>query len=824
MKKYFALIIALLFFSSFGLAAKSSDFVKISEQDINFFTHQDIVDADYFLGTDKIFYGSKEGSIIMKIYFAEKLALFARDFKIGLESKSGKNFIVNKVKIGESEFEINSPQPSNSFIFNQAIRVEGGILKTAEIFLTFDPDEIGLREEIDVILYSKNLQELLRNDPFISGFGFRQRLTLDTTQLSGDVDANHSIIVYLDPTNTDFWANETHGTGNGITFAQSDEITETDFDDINFNVTDQNAWFSVNMTETFTSATDLDQFLYYGGSDTDNSDGVAAYPSTYTSVWHMEEVSGTVSVDSTVNDFNLTHADTPTLNLLGQINVGTSYANAVPDPTSFQPTILDGGYSKLSICFWWKRNTNGALGNLIIKDNVGDAQGRVQFNAGASGALIYNILDDAGTEHLTTAAKTDWDTTQFFHICGTFDSADNNMFLYVDGSTTGGDALSEAMNAIGAGTQTDLIVGANVLDTLFLDEVKVFDGTELSADEVELMFLSESIQLITFGGEEIFNEPPDINILTPNATGTQIKGGDVFVIDFNVSDLDDNTLLIDLNFSSSSTQGTGTVIVNDENTTGGDISCDDADFSNSTNCTFSWTTPTSDANFFMLATATDGSTEIFDAGDNNFMIDSTAPTFLTILPDVNFTKTELNLDFNATIDDGVGSGNFRCITRVFFDDVLQASLDLNVDGSSGTCIRSLSSGIPDDTNVSVGFKTVDNVGNVSDENRSQNIFFSPPPIPPKSIDGTGQCEIDLEINFYLGQYLQITYSGFTDTGNIITGASFDVFKGNDIVINDQNLTAVGDFFTFVINRKANDDPYTVEIESGNCFTTRIVQV
>ncbi|KKN43738.1 hypothetical protein LCGC14_0700200 [marine sediment metagenome] len=325
----------------------------------------------------------------------------------------------------------------------------------------------------------------------------------------------------------------------------------------------------------------------------------------------------------------------------------------------------------------------------------------------------------------------------------------------------------------------------------------------------------------TVGAEQEQGKAPDINVTSPNATGTQIKGGDVFSITFDVADADSNSLLIDLNFSSSSTQGTGTEITNDTNTDSATITCDDSDFSNSTNCSFSWTTPTSDANFFMLVTANDGETEAFDAGDNNFMIDSTAPTFLTILPDVNFTKTSFNLDFNATIDDGVGSGNFRCITRVFFDDVLQASLDLNVDGSSGTCIRSISSGVDEDTNVSVGFQTVDNVGNVSDENISQNIFFTSPPI---SVGGTGQCEIDLEINFYLGQYLQLTYSGFTDTGSVIIGASFDVFRGNDIVINDQNLTAVGNFFTFVINRKANDDPFTVIVESGNCSTTQTVQI
>ena len=140
MKKYIVLLIALIFVSSFVLSAKQSDFVKVSVQDQNFYTYKDILDADYYLGTDRVFYGSKEGSIIMRVYFGEKNGLIARDFKLGLETKSGINIIVTKVKIGESEFEIGNPQPSNTFIFNQAIRTESGILNFADIYISFDPE------------------------------------------------------------------------------------------------------------------------------------------------------------------------------------------------------------------------------------------------------------------------------------------------------------------------------------------------------------------------------------------------------------------------------------------------------------------------------------------------------------------------------------------------------------------------------------------------------------------------------------------------------------------------------------------------------------
>ncbi len=651
MKKIILLLFFFCLFSVSVFAAKESDFVKVSDQNQTFFTHKDIIDANYFLGTDKVFYGSKEGTIIMKVYFSEKNQLLARDFKLGLETKSGKNITVTKVKVGESEFEMPNPQPSNSFIFNQAIRVEGGgNLQMAEIYISYDPLDIWIREEIDVILYSKNLTELLRDDPFISGFGARQKGTLDTTQLGSDVDANHTILYYLDPSNTEFWTTDTLGTGNGITFAQSDETTEYDFNVEAFDDADNNAWFWVEVTETFTSASDLETFIYYDGADVDNSDGIGAFPSTYTSVWHLQETSGTLGADSTSNGFDLTHVNTPTLNVQSQIDKGVTYT-AASSEHSLNSTLLDAGANAVSFSFWVKQpnewNSSSTPSEMLFqKDNTDDSD-ILKMQWRTNGTILFQYLEtDGSTAHNLFTSKTIWAANTWFHIVGTYDSVGNVMNFYIDGSITGGGTLSEPMTALAAGTHADFFISSRETAGDFanhtLDEFKVFSGTALSADEAELIFLSESNQLITFGAEELPNEAPDVNVISPNGGETFDKTSiSIITIDFNVMDTDNNSLLVDINFSTSSSEGTGTVIINDVNTDSATITCDDSDFSNSTKCSISWNiSSVADNDYFILINVNDGTATDFDASDATFEI------FTSVAAIVGTGRCEIDLTTN----------------------------------------------------------------------------------------------------------------------------------------------------------------------------------
>lgn len=114
------------------------------------------------------------------------------------------------------------------------------------------------------------------------------------------------------------------------------------------------------------------------------------------------------------------------------------------------------------------------------------------------------------------------------------------------------------------------------------------------------------------------------------------------------------------------------------------------------------------------------------------------------------------------------------------------------------------------------------IGGVADGNHDTEtwqITVLPAPVTT----GTGSCEINLQTSFYLGQYLQITYSGFDVNGSALSTASFDLFRGNNLLIDNQSLNQIGNSFTFVSDKKTNDDPYNLIVTSGECVTTKIVQ-
>ncbi|KKK67044.1 hypothetical protein LCGC14_2958010, partial [marine sediment metagenome] len=342
--------------------------------------------------------------------------------------------------------------------------------KTTKIILniSFDPGVIGVREEFDIVIYNSLGIEVARYDPFISGFNFRQELTLNTNgiSLSGNITNDHAILVHIPATNTDFWDNESFGTGNGITFAQGgDEVTELNFDIEGFDggTDDANIW--VEYTETFDSVTDSTMWLYYGGSDTDNSDGSATYPSTYTSVWHMDETSGTDLFDSTSNNFDLNNTNTPTLSEDAQIGKGVKYERTNNEFSS-NNDLLDDGYSILSISLWVKKPVQWDSGatdseELVHKMNTTADTDRMNLEWRSTGDVRFSLLDASSVLDQIISSKTTWAAETWFHMVITFDSVDNNMAFYVDGSTGDGGTRSDAMNAIVAGSFGDFLLSRN---------------------------------------------------------------------------------------------------------------------------------------------------------------------------------------------------------------------------------------------------------------------------------------------------------------------------------------------------------------------------
>ena len=199
--------------------------------------------------------------------------------------------------------------------------------------------------------------------------------------------------------------------------------------------------------------------------------------------------------------------------------------------------------------------------------------------------------------------------------------------------------------------------------------------------------------------------PPVVSITAPTSTGTLLKGGSVYSITFNLSDEKDSAvgLLFDLNYSSSASQGTGTVIINDGNVaiTSG-LSCDSNIIVTTTNCSYAWSVPSDDANYFILLSATDDSNISFDASDNNFLVDSIAPYTTADLNNNVWQSTDANVIL--TCADGSGSGCQNIFYKLDSDDTNTSSLGAEQVFDTNILITA-------DGNWGIQFFSQDNVDN-----------------------------------------------------------------------------------------------------------------
>jgi len=127
-----------------------------------------------------------------------------------------------------------------------------------------------------------------------------------------------------------------------------------------------------------------------------------------------------------------------------------------------------------------------------------------------------------------------------------------------------------------------------------------------------------------------FGPPPDVNIWRVNGYDVAEEEFPLFsapsdtnlMIDFNVSNPDNNRMTVDLNYSDSNVMGTGSVIVEDLNLDG--AICDDLNFAAGTRCGWEMALEgVADGNYYILANVEitgESYRNDFDAADNNFRV------------------------------------------------------------------------------------------------------------------------------------------------------------------------------------------------------------
>lgn len=236
----------------------------------------------------------------------------------------------------------------------------------------------------------------------------------------------------------------------------------------------------------------------------------------------------------------------------------------------------------------------------------------------------------------------------FFHDSGTMHFIKSGGGTWVD-LVDGGDITEDAWHTLRA--ERDATGGW----TFYIDDVNkgtAEDNTYQNFGTVLVGYNSASgvprfdnIEYSTAGAAATITP----EIIIPNggeewslATGTK-------TIDFNITTiLDINDIIIDLNYSASATQGTGTEIIEDKNIGIQGLNCD-TNTSTTHACHYDWNYSTVTAgNYYILLFAdTNSGTGGYDAGNATFEI--TTPLIQFWLDDENGT-TKLE---NVTITDGI---------------------------------------------------------------------------------------------------------------------------------------------------------------------------
>ena len=310
-----------------------------------------------------------------------------------------------------------------------------------------------------------------------ASWNYRQKLTLDTSELSSSVTTDHAVLVKVDA-NTDFWDN-VQSAGQDVRFTSADGTTLLDYHFEKFvDNTQMIAW--VEVVDTFDSSTDTEVYMYYGNSGaSDDQDEAGTYTADVKAVYHMTDgTDGTGNYDATVYGASTNtdgkmggcySFDGNNDYLLTTLTYGLSGAGAF----AFSFWVYSGEDSVLRAMF-----SNDGTDSSIFYENGGDWNW-ASLGVGADTA----VLDGAWHMLTVTVRNSKW-------------------YSYVDGvvSINGTDVTGQS-DTTPAAWKIASYNGSIQFYKGKMDEIKIFDAS-LSDDEAKLLYLSESDTLITFGSQE----------------------------------------------------------------------------------------------------------------------------------------------------------------------------------------------------------------------------------------------------------------------------------------------------------------------------------
>ena len=702
--------------------------------------------------SDSSFYGSDQGQVIIDLNLTQ-LDISVKDFFVRIIGLDDTNTWVrelrfNKEKIKDKVYPIQDKSKTK-------LSLVGLEKKPMQIILEFDVNEIDVGREFDIQLVEKDGTIIADLDPFLSGWGFRQEMTGDTTGLiSSDTSGNLTLLFPILADN-DYWTNEDR---DSIRFTDSTEDNVLDHYCSFYSSGDSIAYCWVEITDTFESATDLTMYFYYGNSGASSIENSADAYSTsdVVSAYHFDESSGKLIDYAGSNDATNTDIiyEEPTDVVVSSYGYdGDSSKSKLDSITGFDP-------DSFSVSMWTKANNNNWNQQMMGSGTSVSNLFRLWF-WGLDSSCGYSFRTIIGGNSVQITSNNE--TLDWVFLTATYNGS--QMELYIDGVRTG-TGLAQTGNIdftdTHFGTRYD---GVGSFTDGNIDETMIWDRA-LTLNEIKILQDAYEMDFWTFGEEElgVTNASPDLNITNPTLN---LNWNETQSITFNVIDVDLNTTL-DVNlFYSTSPEDQTNLIYHDANLSDASgIICSDYNFQDSTPCTYFWdTTGASDGQYYLDGNVSDGT-----ANDLNssaiFRVDNTDP---------------------STTDSGCGAGwhNVTKTITLGCTDTSGSGCDTTTYRIDGGTWQNYSGtfDLTTDLNHQVDYNSIDNATNVE----AINTMYC-------AIDKTSPSVANpIFVGFAI-------FGGFINgIGTILGGLATDVLSGIDTATCEYSLNGGGAWISGVWN-------------------------
>ena len=514
-------------------------------------------------------------------------------------------------------------------------------------------------------------------------WAFKQKVTLqtDTLGLSGNIATDHVILVDVNSENVDFWAGVA-ADGDDVRFTDAAEIVEYNYYFQDFNYAGQKMLAWVLVTDTFTSAADTEFYLYYGNAGAGKGEAPIATLAGLEAIYHSDDYGTGKDVNSANYDFNMVATNA----LIWDANnarTGDASLGINEQYYTSQTTLLDVVPAGIAISMWFRPNKVIDLGiveshYLFDKRNVGAATDIIVGNfVSGSGTLKINPYV-GGAQKIIETTQASWNEFEWYHLLFSWDTT-RGAVLYINGSVDGSDAAATTLMANGAAN--DFFLGKNFNAAAdfpgWIDELRIYNFGFTPSD-ANLMYNIENGTILTFGEQQIPGNLPDVNISKVEGFGlsaalpyfSYFADGNL-AIDFNVFDLDNDRLTIDLNYHTSAERGTGTIIYRDLNLDS--QFCTGLDWNETAVvCSVDFNIMgIGDNNFYLKILLKDSTESDFSSSGSTLGIDNNAPTIASYAPVANQSASTPTVSFVVELSDW--SKPYRVYAGYYFN----GSLDYN---------------------------------------------------------------------------------------------------------------------------------------------------